>query len=59
MTKDQIAAIRFAYLDLMGAIEAQQMGDIHAHDWGTHAETIKDLEAHFAAELDDLIIETV
>ena len=56
MTKDQLAVIRFAYLDLMGAKEAADMGNIHAHDWGVHWETIKDMEKQFSDELSDLII---
>jgi len=55
MTEQQIQAIRFAYLDLMGAKEAADMGNIHAHDWGVHWETIKDMEKQFPEQLSDLI----
>ncbi len=55
MTEQQIQAIRFAYLDLMGAKEASDKGDIHAHDWGVHWETIKDMEKQFPEQLSDLI----
>jgi hypothetical protein len=55
MTKDQLAAVRCAYLDLLGALEAQQAADMHSHDWGAHWETIKEMETAFAVEIDDLI----
>jgi len=55
MNKEQLAVIRFAYLDLMGAKEASDKGDIHSHDWKVHWETIKDMEAQFSEELSDLI----
>jgi len=55
MTEQQIQTIRFAYLDLMGAKEAADMGNIHAHDWGVHWETIKDMEKQFPEQLSDLI----
>jgi hypothetical protein len=55
MTKEQLAVIRFAYLDLMGAKEAADMGNIHAHDWSVHWQTIKDMETQFGEELSDLI----
>ena len=56
MTKDQLSAIRFAYLDLMGAKEAADRGDLHSHDWGVHWETIKDMEKQFSEELSDLVV---
>jgi hypothetical protein len=56
MTKDQLAVIRFAYLDLMGAKEAADREDLHLHDWGTHWETIKDMETQFSEELSDLVV---
>jgi hypothetical protein len=55
MNKEQLAVIRFAYLDLMGAKEASDRGDLHSHDWKVHWETIKDMEAQFSEELSDLI----
>ena len=56
MTKEQLAVIRFAYLDLMGAKEAADQNNLHAHDWGIHWETIKDMEEQFSEELSDLVI---
>jgi hypothetical protein len=56
MTKNQLAVIRFAYLDLMGAKEAADRGDLHSHDWGTHWQTIKDMETQFSEELSDLVV---
>lgn len=55
MTKEQIAAIRCAYLDLMGAKEASDNGNLHSHDWEAHWETIKEMEKLFSTELDGLI----
>ena len=55
MNKEQLAVIRFAYLDLMGAKEASDNGDLHSHDWKVHWETIKDMETQFSEELSDLI----
>lgn len=55
MTKEQLAVIRYAYLDLMGAKEAADAINIHQHDWDVHWATIKDMEAQFKDELSDLI----
>lgn len=54
MTPEQIKTIRFAYLDLMGAKEAADQNNLHAHDWGIHWETIKDMEQEFSEVLADL-----
>ena len=56
MNKQQLAAIRCAYLDLMGAKEAADNGEIRSHDWESHWETIKEMEKAFATELDGLIV---
>jgi hypothetical protein len=55
MTDKQLSAVRCAYLDLLGALEAKQRADIHSHDWEAHWESIKEMEAAFAVEIDDLI----
>ena len=55
MTPEQINAVRFAYLDLMGAKEAADQNNLHAHDWGIHWETIKDMEQAFSEVLADLV----
>lgn len=55
MTEQQLAVIRFAYLDLMGAKQAADASNLHQHDWGVHWETIKDMEKEFSNELSDLI----
>jgi hypothetical protein len=55
MTNEQLAVIRFAYLDLMGAKEAADQNNLHAHDWAIHWETIKDMEKQFPKELSGLI----
>jgi len=55
MTQEQINAIRCAYLDLHGALEA--MNDPHAHDWREHQRTIDGLPRAFNDILADLIEE--
>jgi len=47
MTTDQTNAIKCAYADLQGALQAMQQADPHAHDWKSHAQTIQELEAAF------------
>lgn len=47
MTEEQIIAIRCAHADLVGALQAKQQGDIHAHDWKAHYQSILDLEYNF------------
>lgn len=47
MTEEQIIAIRCAHADLVGALQAKQQNDIHAHDWEAHYQSILDLEYHF------------
>ena len=47
MTKEQINAIRCAYADLKGAMEAYDASDMHSHDWTAHQMTIFELEESF------------
>lgn len=47
MNADQIAAIKCAHTDLIGALQAMQQADQHAHDWKAHTQTIQELEAAF------------
>lgn len=47
MTPKQITAIKCAYLDLVGAMEAVVQQDVHAHDWDAHLDTIIELEECF------------
>lgn len=47
MTEEQIMAIKCAYADLVGALQARNQCDINVHDWDSHRETIIDLEARF------------
>jgi len=56
MTQEQINAVRCAYLDLQGALEA--MNDPHAHDWREHQRTIDELATAFEGVLSDLVKET-
>lgn len=43
MNEQQITAIKCAFADLQGAIQAFQQMDMHAHDWDAHAMSIDDL----------------
>lgn len=47
MTKDQILAVKAAYADLVGALQARNQLDIEVHDWDAHMLTISELEAAF------------
>ena len=47
MTTKQKTAIKCAYADLMGALEARNGADIEAHDWKDHALTIEELREAF------------
>jgi hypothetical protein len=47
MTKKQKNAIKWAYLDLVGAMEAALETTIDAHDWKAHALTIEDIAEAF------------
>lgn len=47
MTEQQILAIKCAYADLVGALQARNQGDPNAHDWEEHLTTIIDLENLF------------
>lgn len=47
MNEKQITAIKCAYLDLIGALEARNNLDMESHDWKAHLESIQDLEREF------------
>lgn len=47
MTEEQIRAIKCAYADLVGALQARNQLDIEVHDWKSHSETIAELEKAF------------
>lgn len=53
MTKQQRQAIRCAYLDLKGALEAQEACDLNSHDWKAHKASIQDLEEAFDSILEE------
>jgi hypothetical protein len=55
MNKEQKQAVRCAYLDLVGAAEAVDSGDPHAHDWKAVATTISEMVSAFPTELKDLL----
>ena len=43
MKTAEIFAIRCALADLIGAFQAYKQGDIHAHDWEGHIQSIHDI----------------
>ena len=47
MTKKQKIAIRCAFADLIGAVQAYNQGDYHVHDWEAHITTIEELKREF------------
>ena len=47
LTTEQIQAIKCAYADLVGAIQAFNQQDIHVHDWRAHEASIQELEDAF------------
>jgi hypothetical protein len=59
MTDTQKHAVRCAYLDLVGAYEANQESYNYAHDWDAHLQSIDDLEELFPDLLTDLIKENL
>lgn len=58
MNKAQETALRCAYADLLGALQAFQQLDIHAHDWKAHELTLQELaEAFPFLDADDTLTE--
>ena len=53
MDKEQKTAIRCAFADLIGAVQAYKQGDYNLHDWEAHTQTIEDLKRKFDF-LDDI-----
>ena len=47
MTTEQITAIKCAYADLVGALQCFNQYETTIHDWESHLESIRDLEAQF------------
>jgi hypothetical protein len=54
MTDTQKSALRCAYLDLKGSLEAMEMADPLSHDWKAHMLSICEIEQHFADVIGDL-----
>jgi hypothetical protein len=54
LTEDQINAIRCAYYDLVGALQAYDSMDYSFHDWKGHRLSIDELQTAFF----DIIKET-
>ncbi len=61
MTDKQKTAIRCAFADLVGAVQAYKQGDFNLHDWEAHVASIEDLkrEFDFPEEIPDNIYEEV
>lgn len=61
MTEKQKTAIRCAFADLVGAVQAYKQGDSNMHDWEAHIASIEDLkrEFDFPEEIPDNIYEEV
>jgi len=53
MTEEQKIAIRCAFADLIGAVQAYKQGDYTLHDWEAHIASIEDLKREFDF-LDDI-----
>lgn len=47
MSDKQMLAIRCAYADLVGALEAHEMMDSAMHDWKAHKLTIEEMKEVF------------
>jgi hypothetical protein len=47
MNDNQILAIKCAYADLLGAYQAMEQGNTHAHDWKAHKQSIDELLVNF------------
>jgi hypothetical protein len=47
MNQEQKLAVKCAYLDLIGALQAKDEGDYNIHDWKAHQQSINDLEKAF------------
>jgi len=45
--KITVTAIRCAYADLLGALQARNNCDIESHDWDAHRQTLRDLVEAF------------
>ena len=60
MNHKQIFAIRCAYADLIGALEAHEQMDRLAHDWEAHRASIQDLEDAFPElKLESLVLSSL
>ena len=53
MTEEQKIAIRCAFADLIGAVQAYKQGDYTLHDWEAHIASIEELKRKFDF-LDDI-----
>ena len=47
MNEKQKLAVKCAYLDLIGALEAKDEGDYNIHNWKAHQDSINDLKEVF------------
>jgi len=54
MNDQQISAIKCAFADLCGSLQAFNQMDIFVHDWDSHRESIQDLSDSFGDFLDPI-----
>lgn len=47
LNETEMNALRCAFADLIGAVQAYKQGDYTAHDWKAHIQTIEELKAAF------------
>jgi hypothetical protein len=47
MTSEQLDAVRCAFADLQGSLQAYQSGDIGSHDWKAHVLTLQEMVQAF------------
>jgi hypothetical protein len=53
LNESEMTALRCAFADLIGAVQAYKQGDYTAHDWKAHIQTIEEMKAAFPF-LDDI-----
>lgn len=52
MTEEQKTALRCAFADLCGSLQAYQQGDLYVHDWAAHRLTVYEIKQAFGDLLD-------
>lgn len=47
LTQNQVTALKCAFADLLGSLQAFDQDDIYLHDWQSHLQTILELGEAF------------